>query len=517
MKNALQFLLSAMLCLIFQQCSSAQDAFESSAATGFSTANFGGNYTGAQTQYVEDWFDPETYEGPVGSDATIIQGVNTSGPLLQGATNGTIGPGLQGVANGRIDTVFHSDQDGPMTAKDLEFRNLLIKVVSCDEPTPPGLFPPLPQFPALPQVDIGKDIAFTSAMQETHISRKCFENGVKLAQKEEFQEAGESFRLAAKFAADETKLRKSIKEELQNVWKKFQKKGNTDAQIACLRLSASFNYKDQSLQDFLDQTLKDNGKDPSDIAFRISAAEDLEESGDYQQASAEWRAVCNLTHSIENQLRLCSALSLAGGDQESLFILQRLLKGTWPDSNKLTQAKCHLALAKMFFKYFGVYSSKGANASAIAILENAVFESRITITLNPRDKEAQKLFITISKKITEIAPTEATNHFFLAASYVLAGDNAKANSEYDTCKRLEPNDDRLAQANLVMETLRADPKSIFNGRIGNSITKIQDLLDSDPHNVQLWRLLGRLYNQSADSEKAKACYVKANQVYFSEP
>ncbi len=64
----------------------AQDAFDSMAATGMQTQNTG-NYTGAQTQQGGSAAAPMLQGatngtiGPQGGDATVIQGVNTSGTV----------------------------------------------------------------------------------------------------------------------------------------------------------------------------------------------------------------------------------------------------------------------------------------------------------------------------------------------------------------------------------------------------------------------------------------------------
>ncbi|MBX9685945.1 MAG: hypothetical protein K2X27_04535 [Candidatus Obscuribacterales bacterium] len=64
----------------------AQDAFDSTAATGMQTNNTG-NYTGSQTQQGGSTYAPMLQGatngtiGPQGADATVIQGVNTAGTV----------------------------------------------------------------------------------------------------------------------------------------------------------------------------------------------------------------------------------------------------------------------------------------------------------------------------------------------------------------------------------------------------------------------------------------------------
>jgi hypothetical protein len=68
-KNLAKITMASAVVLTLAGPALAQDAFDSTAATGAQTNNTG-NYTGAQTQ----------------------QGGSASAPMLQGATNGTIGP-----------------------------------------------------------------------------------------------------------------------------------------------------------------------------------------------------------------------------------------------------------------------------------------------------------------------------------------------------------------------------------------------------------------------------------------
>ena len=305
-----------------------------------------------------------------------------------------------------------------------------------------------------------------------------------------------------------------MRDDLETIAEKFESSNKLEEQANCLRLALFFNHLDQTLETSLDNCLKANGADPSDMTLRHSIEEQLEELGDLRLASIELRAICKREHTLTNQLKLCEMLADSGSDREALYLLQRLLKGDWHDRNKLTEARCHLALAKLFSKYSRTYNDRGAHASSISIFENALIESRIAVILNPRNKEAQKLFIELSKKAVELASDEASNHFLLAAAYLISGDSSKANSQYAICRALEPSDERLAQAKVVMEIISRDGSSLLNGKIGNSISKVQDMLDADPENAQLWKFLGRLFDQSADSERAQACYKRANNIFY---
>ncbi|MBX9573360.1 MAG: hypothetical protein K2X77_30955 [Candidatus Obscuribacterales bacterium] len=503
MKIALLTSLTLAIFVSFSNSCNAQDAFDSVAAMGNQTNNTG-NFTGSQSQQVGVYTGPQSPQDGAASGGDIFDPEVDSPPMLQGATNGTIGPSTK-------DGVF---SDAPLTEKEIKLRDELIKIVACDEPNTPGLFPPLPQFPALPEYELEQE-ARSSIHAVERLSKTSYEHALHFAEKKNFQKAGDLFADALLYTTDEIKVRNLIRDELRKIADKFGKHKQIEEQINCLRLAVFFNHLDSGLQGSLNQCIKESGNDSSDASYRASLAEQFEELGDYRLASAEWRVVVKLKHSIENQLKLSAALSASGNDKEALFILKRILKGDWPDANKLTQARCHLALAQIFLKYYQVYNSRGAGASGIAILENAILESRRAITLNPRDKVAQKLFLDLSKKVVALRPTEAANHFLLAAAYVISGDNAKANEEYESCKALEPNDDRLPQAKLVMETVKANPSALLNGQIGEGIVKVQGMLDAEPRNVQLWRLLGRMYDQSADPEKAKACFKKADEVYFS--
>ena len=86
MKNLVKITMASAVVLTMAGPALAQDAFDSTAATGQQNQNTG-NYTGSQTQQGGMTAAPMLQGatngtiGPQGSDATVIQGVNTAGTV----------------------------------------------------------------------------------------------------------------------------------------------------------------------------------------------------------------------------------------------------------------------------------------------------------------------------------------------------------------------------------------------------------------------------------------------------
>ncbi|MBX9687924.1 MAG: hypothetical protein K2X27_14555, partial [Candidatus Obscuribacterales bacterium] len=85
-KNIAKLTMASAVVLTLAGPALAQDAFDSTAATGMQNQNTG-NYTGSQTQQGGSAAAPMLQGatngtiGPQGSDATVIQGVNTAGTV----------------------------------------------------------------------------------------------------------------------------------------------------------------------------------------------------------------------------------------------------------------------------------------------------------------------------------------------------------------------------------------------------------------------------------------------------
>ncbi len=475
-----------LLCLLNSGTKTlAQDAFDSTVVTGT-------NYTGSQT----------------------TQGGYCSPPILQGVTNGIIGPDsfIGGFPGASEDGKFH---DSPLSLKEQKLRDAFIKPVSCQEPVPQGLFPPMPQVPALPEIEVENYLLEISHEKE---AKKQFESGKSLINSSKLQQASAKFILAVKNADDELFMQERIAAFLARNAEKRKRKQDSQKRANLLRLACFFDPANSNYSDLLCECLQTDGKKAGDPVYRSSLASELESQGNYPMAVAEWRAALKADDSLSNRALLASALILADSDREALAELRSIVKAPEDNSasDKIQLANCHRQLAELYLKYSNYFEKRGAFASSIALLETGVMEARRACVLNPQDSRAIKILLAGSLDATAYSPDEIDNHFLLAAAYLLKGDLQRANIEYGDCGRLDESDPRLAIARLVYQRAASKRQAPVD-QLKSNIARVKRLIDQDPDNEQLWTLLGRLHMQASEPEKAKAAFDQAKTVYWSAP
>lgn len=479
---------------------SAQDAFNSCAEIGGSNVNVS-NFTGSQT--MQDCFAPELV------------------PVLQGATNGTIGPQgdetiIQGVNTSltgkKEDKVFH---DGPLSEKDLKLRDSLIIPVACEEPNADGVFPPMPQTPALPSPDIGSQKVPSDPKIEKQ-AKRSFAEGATLARANKLALAGDKFDLAVTQAPDELQMRQLISAFLLKQAKTGGKRKMED--VSNLRRLAAFYDPSIANVSLLDECIAADGKRSSDVDYRASLARQFEDLGDFRLSVPEWRAVVKLQDSVSNHVCLISALTAAGCDREAIAELRRTVKLDWPENKKAEQSNCHSRLAEFFHKYSRYFAEHDALASSIVLLESAAMEARRAVVLNPADRRANRWLFQISLEAIAYCPKEVDNHMLLAACYLLRGDRRKAEYEYSECMQIDSSDPRMPIAHLALKSAAPGNSTLSpKEAVADSINNVEILIGRDPENIQLWRLLGRLYEKHQQPTKAKECFERATAIYWSAP
>ncbi|MBX9685445.1 MAG: hypothetical protein K2X27_02010 [Candidatus Obscuribacterales bacterium] len=446
----------------------AQDAFDSTC-----------EYTGTQTQtYTGDSFDS--------GDA----------PQLQGETFGTVG----------------EKDDYEISNGDIRLRSLLIKPVNCSEPEVPGMFPPMPQVVSLPEDTQDPDI-FEPKNQDKKAG-KYFDRARKFASHGHLTLAAKEFDGAMKKSSDEQGMIERISTELSKLATN-EKKSRLRADL--LRLALFYDSSNKEISSLLNHELLEQDQDPYNLDFRISLAENFENQADYQLAAAEWQAVVKIKNSCENRSRLANALIEAGSDRQAIVELRKIVNSNWPDANKLKLSTAHCLLAKLFLENSRYFAARAATETRFILLENASMDARRAVTLNPRNKEAVNLLIRCASEAVNNMPHEANNHMMLAAGHLIKGDLGRAEVEYNECKRCSPDDQRLSAAQIVFQTASADPSVLLSGKLKDSIARVQELLDQEPKNDQLWRFLGRLFEQSQDPDRARSCFKHADAIYWSDP
>jgi tetratricopeptide (TPR) repeat protein len=408
-----------------------------------------------------------------------------------------------------------SFEDGTFTENQYKLRRVLIPPVACEEPEPPGMFPLLPQCPVLPIVDIENDESGASNSRDKKEASARFDAGKKFAKDGKLQNAAEEFDQAIEFATDEMQMRQAVADHLTKLSAHNDSRRKREFQTNLLRLAVFFNPLNLGVREKLGQCLKVAGYDPSDAEYRVSLAEQLEGLGSYRLAVAEWYAVIKLRHSYSDHARLAGALSAAGHDREAVSELRRAVASHWPEAVRSARSECHLKLAEIFYKQSHEFEKSGGDATRIALLENGLMDARRAVILNPRNKAATKLFLSVSKEALSLRPDEIDNHMMLAGAYMLKGDLRAADREYKTCNSIDNLDPRLPVAKIVHKCVSGNPSLIVNGGVADGVARVKEILETEPKNVQLWRFLGRLYAQSSDTEQAQACFKEAHDLYFS--
>jgi tetratricopeptide (TPR) repeat protein len=213
--------------------------------------------------------------------------------------------------------------------------------------------------------------------------------------------------------------------------------------------------------------------------------------------------------------KLASAFAAADRDREALTELRKTVSMDWPENNKTERSACHLLLGEIFLRYSHEYRDNGAAATGIVLLENAAMDARRAVVLNPADARAVKLLLLIAQEACSLCPDEVDNHMLLGGVYLLKGDFRRADAEYVECFNIEPSDPRISVAKTIYQVIRSNPSRSSKGMLSESIAKVNDLLNDDPENIQLWNFLGRLHEQNADSKQADECYAKAKKLYWS--
>jgi tetratricopeptide (TPR) repeat protein len=406
--------------------------------------------------------------------------------------------------------------DGTFTRNQFKLRRVLTPPVTCEEPEPPGMFPPLPQLPVLPIVDIENDDSSALESSNRKVAESHFNTGKRFAKEAKLENAAEAFDQAIEFATDEMQMRQAVAEQLTKLAEHKGSARKRELRANLLRLAVFFNPLNLGVREQLAQCLKDAGYDPSDAEYRVTVAEQLEGLGSYRLAVAEWLAVIKLRHSYSDHARLAGALSASGHDREAVAELRRSVASHWPEAVRALRSECHLKLAEIFFKQSHEFQNCGGDATRISLLENASMDARRAVILNPRNKSATKLFLRISMEALSLRPDEIDNHMMIAGAYLLNGDLRAADAEYKTCTTIDYQDLRLPVARIVHKCVSGNPLLIVNGGVADGITRVKEVLDMDPQNEQLWRFLGRLYAQSSDSVNAQACFKEAHNLYWGE-
>ena len=406
--------------------------------------------------------------------------------------------------------------DGPLSTKEMRFRNLLLPPVTCEEPLPKSaLFPPMPQVPALPSPFI-ENIPTLQDPEFEKTATKHLETAKEFLKEERLQQASEELALAITYSPDELHMREQISEFLRKRAAKFGKK-RKELQCNLLRLAVLYDQTNSNNAESLNQCLRSEGKKPDDLKYRTSLATQFESIGSYRLAVAEWMAVLKLDDTLNNHLRLSAALIAADCDREAISELRRLVRMDWPEDRTAEQSLCHRQLAEFFLKYSHHFRNVGAEGTSIVLLENAAMDARRAVILNPNDTRANKILFNVALEAIALCPNEADNHMLLAAAYLLKGDLRRAKLAYAECGRLDPSDPRLPVAKVVYHQLLAGMKLNKTGKdsLADSIASVKGLLNSDPKNDQLWVLLGRLHEQASDSASAKECFDKARAINWN--
>ncbi len=453
-----------------------------------------GNFTGTQTQ----------------------QGGSSRVPILQGFTNGTIGPAggdatvITSTTGKKEDKIFH---DGPLSEKDLKLRDSLIVPVACEEPSPDGVFPPMPQTPALPSPDIGSKMIAPEPQREKQAKRN-FSEGASLTRSNKLAQAGDKFDLAISNSQDELHMRQLISAYLIKQARKGEKQ-KSEAILNLLRLAVFYDASQANIS-LLEEGITDDGKKPSDVDYRTTMAQQFENVDDYRLAVPEWRAIVKLKDTPSNHLSLISALTAAGSDREAIAELRRTVKMDWPENKKGEQSACHCRLAELFSKYSHYFSDRGALASSIVLLETAAMEARRAVILNPTDTRANRWLYHIALEAIAYCPKEIDNHLLLAACHLLRGDKQKAEYQYSECMQIDSSDARMPIAHLALKNASTRQSAASSKEaVAESINDVEVLIERDPENIQLWRLLGRLYEKHQQPAKAKECFERAHAIYWS--
>lgn len=408
--------------------------------------------------------------------------------------------------------------DGPLSTKEMRFRNLLLPPVTCEEPLPKSpLFPPMPQVPALPSPFI-ENIPTLQDPEFEKIAYKHLETAKQFLKEERLQQASEELALAITYSPDELHMREQISDFLRKRALKFGK-NKTEQKCNFLRLAVLYDRTNSSNAALLDQCLQEQGKNPKDINLRMQLATQFESINSYRLAVAEWEAVLKLNDSLNNHVRLAAALIYADCDREAIAELRQLVRMDWPEEKNAEQSLCHRQLADFFLKYSHHFRNIGAEGTSIVLLENAAMEAKRAVVLNPLDSRAIKTLFNVGLESVALCPNEPDNHLMLASVYILKGDLRRARLAYAECSRLDPSDPRLPVAKVIYNQLLAGKKmhKPFKDTLADSIATVRGLIATDPDNDQLWVLLGRLHEQASDSEKAKECYDKAKTILSSSP
>lgn len=464
-----------------------QDAFDSTAATGMQTISTG-NYTGSQT----------------------MQGGNLSAPMLEGATNGTIGP--------QEDFSEHEDgtyYDSALTSREIVLRDALVTPVACDEPIPQGIFPPMPQSVTLPPADQGSFLLEPDRKLDKKAS-SAFDRAKSLINDGNLQEAANQLDLAINYCVDESQMRKRIYDCLYNAADKLSRRRKwKDSEDLC-RLAVFFDSTRSSAADLLDQCLQSQSKNPSEPAQRQVLAEQLDNAGNHRAAVAEWSAAAKLSNTPLNHAKLAAAYMAAGWERQANEEFRKAIALDWSENDRIAEAECHRKFGELFLKTSHYFRGRVAVASSLALLDNAAMEARRAVTLNPHDKQAIKLLNSVASEAVSHCPDEIDNQLLLAAAYVLKGDTRRAEMAYQECHRLDDIDPRLAIGNLALHRAILK-KSVVSPKeeLTESISDVEVILDRNPDNIQLWRLLGHLHEQQNESAKAKNCFNRAMALYWS--
>lgn len=251
-------------------------------------------------------------------------------------------------------------------------------------------------------------------------------------------------------------------------------------------------------------------KGKNDLATRLHEADEAEINGNFAGAIVEYRKCALMDDGGPTRAKLGRCMLKQGKIREAFTELKVAAGKSWPEEAKNDCAECHRQLGEILKDQAAIARDNGRMPVALKRLETAGTEYRRAVTLNPNSSDAIHGLIEVARDAVSISNT-FNNHLMLAGAYQLGGDYERAKMEYETCWRMDRNNDLLPGARRSYHlAVVSHPRS--QETLASTVQKVEDELRRTPNDAELLYIYGRGKEAQGEPEMALRVYQTAAAV-----
>lgn len=359
--------------------------------------------------------------------------------------------------------------------------DISVQLIATKEPTAPKTFPPLPEKLDLlvelehsqtstnprslyiPGDTKSSPSATLQPLSVASTDVSAFEHNSKgemFGRKGKWVEAANEHRLALQKDPQNLSFRASLANTELKVGWQLEKNEETKQAIEHYTAALYTDPLNGAASNGLDRCLRQLALDPDDPGTRRKLADEADQIGNPERAIVEYRNLVTLDNRGLSYALLGMSLIKADKVVDGYVALKIAVeKPDWTSEESKQLSICHRQLADLLRKYAGTARESGRHTTAKKRMLNAWIEYRRAAFLDPDQCQSMaEQMMSLAKEAVSIKPSY-NNYLALGSVSLFTADIDLASKCYDTCAKLDENNQSLPLARAALQDYKNRHKS----------------------------------------------------------